>query len=1059
MKAPLWSRRALLRLMLAASLAGLTLPQGLAQDEAHIVRIQTENEIVLVTVAVPEGLRKITLESRVHHDDGTWQPRAVARINGQAAEITFRLPMSSALELLRVRADASEPLPASFYEGVSAFNPEPGQGYNVRYLLEDGTTVGANPDAGAAPPEGDREVVESDIWKLSGDTLYVFNQYRGLQVIGMSDPDEPTLLGGLNLAAQGEEMILLGDHHAILLASNPCAGDPDGPQSEIVIAQVETMPPSVAITIPLAGTIRESRLIGNVLYVATESYENKDDQTWEWGITLSAYDLADPSAPVAGDRRRFSGSGLVVGATPHFFFVAAGSSDNRYQSLIRCFDITDPGGRMVDLGSVRVFGSVADKFKLNWHDGVLRVVSATWDSSSRTWLNRLETFRLPSPGSPQTELLAPLGAIDLGRGERLFATRFDGARAYVVTYFVIDPLWVVDLVDPRRPRVVGELHVPGWSTYIHPMGEHLIAIGIDDTNGRRTAVSLFDVSNPARPALVKRISLGEGYSWSEANSTEKAFTVLPDEQLILVPYTGQNEGVYGSRVQLIDFDLASSSLGLRGEILHRFGARRSTVHRERMISVSNLELLTVDITDRDQPEVTSELVLAWSTDDVFLHDKWLVQLTRGNTWNGESALHVSIATDPENLLYSVPLEDDRPVLGAAKRGGWLLVMQGELGTGPVGDSDDPASEEEPNFRLTVFDLAKLAEELLPVLGHVEAEVGPLGWGSDFQFLWIQSELLVLAGGGGYGWYYPMWDVPVGGPDIMPRFYWGGSTQGGNRFIAVDLTDPGAPRVVSDLTLDVKEAYGFSPAHVAGDLVYLSHSKALPPGPIEVVDPATRELRLLDPPEWFRVSCHELDVIDYGDPVHPDVREPRRLPGRLEAIGRVGALLYTRGVHWTPKEDWSYDSQEWLDAVAYDGTSVYEVASLSLPSSWPQPLLVRKDRVYLGQPAEAGDGSGMLQVWVVTDAKEFTVVHRLPLEQLPYSLNAINDLLLGSIDHGVRILDLSTPEMPADLGIFEPEGCVWLDPVKAKGSRAQGQWFPLGLYGTWQVVLPDLKAGF
>ena len=196
------------------------------------------------------------------------------------------------------------------------------------------------------PPHlrGDREVVESDIWKLSGDTLYVFNQYRGLQVIGMSDPDQPTLLGGLNLAAQGEEMYTLGDQHTILLASNPCVWVPDGPQSKIVIARVDPMPPSIAATIPLAGTIRESRLIGSVLYVATESYENKDDQTWEWGITLSAYNLTDPSAPVAGDRRRFSGSGLVVSATPHFFFVASTSPENRYQSLIRCFDITDPTG-------------------------------------------------------------------------------------------------------------------------------------------------------------------------------------------------------------------------------------------------------------------------------------------------------------------------------------------------------------------------------------------------------------------------------------------------------------------------------------------------------------------------------------------------------------------------------------------------------------------------------------------------------------------------------------------------------------------------------------------
>ena len=103
-------------LVLAGLLAGLTLPQTLAQEEARILQITVEDGQVLVHVAIPEGLRKITLESRKHHDEGTWQPRAVARINGGASEITFRLPMSSDLELLRVRADATEPLPASFYE-------------------------------------------------------------------------------------------------------------------------------------------------------------------------------------------------------------------------------------------------------------------------------------------------------------------------------------------------------------------------------------------------------------------------------------------------------------------------------------------------------------------------------------------------------------------------------------------------------------------------------------------------------------------------------------------------------------------------------------------------------------------------------------------------------------------------------------------------------------------------------------------------------------------------------------------------------------------------------
>src|SRR5262249_55661580 len=149
----------------------------------------------------------------------------------------------------------------------------------------------------------------------------------------------------------------------------------------------------------------------------------------------------------------------------------------------------------------------------------------------------------------------------------------------------------------------GQLEVPGWSTYIEPLGSRLVAIGINDTNDWRVAVSLFDVHDPAKPALLSKVPLGVNYSWSEASYDEKAFAVLPDAGLILVPYQGYETNGYANRVQLID--LGSDSLTPRGTIEHSFQPRRATLQNDRIYSISGKQLLTVQASDRDHPEVRS----------------------------------------------------------------------------------------------------------------------------------------------------------------------------------------------------------------------------------------------------------------------------------------------------------------------------------------------------------------------------------------------------------------------------------------------------------------------
>ena len=223
--------------------------------------------------------------------------------------------------------------------------------------------------------------------------------------------------------------------------------------------------------------------------------------------------------PLASDSAvSVTAPGDIVYATPRSLYVATSAwiapeifDDDEarlrmaedWRTAVHRFDLADPA-RAAYAASGRVPGRIRNLFSLSEHDGHLRVVTTTGD------LWRGQDDEVPSSSQVRVlrqtgDRLVEVGVVgDIGRGEQVQSVRFTGAVGYVVTFRQIDPFYTLDLSDPESPAIVGELKIPGFSSYLHPIGGDLVlGVGFDadEDTGAVTGskVSLFDVSDLADP--------------------------------------------------------------------------------------------------------------------------------------------------------------------------------------------------------------------------------------------------------------------------------------------------------------------------------------------------------------------------------------------------------------------------------------------------------------------------------------------------------------------------------------------------------------------------------
>lgn len=343
-----------------------------------------------------------------------------------------------------------------------------------------------------------------------------------------------------------------------------------------------------------------ARISGNELNLALPHYYHKDadGKLQDAGLMVDAARLYQPtssdqytlvteltfdmSADVQGpvsSTSLYSGYGDVLYAsTSNLYVVTTSWTDQSETSKIYKFNLDGAEVKLEATGTVH--GRVLNSFDLDEKNGLLRVVTTSgwWGSS----LSSHVTVLRDDQGSLDT-----IGQLDgIAPGETLGGVRFIGDRAYVVTFQYTDPLFTIDLSDATKPKIAGQLTLPGNSLYIEPIdANHLIAVGRASARwSDGLKVSLFDVTDPASPRDVDDYPLTDQWtalSWgssSEAEWDHHAFSYFADTKTLAIPvFDGLTNNMFHYNVSSMwVFDVSlDTGFALRGRIEHDSNVHRS----------------------------------------------------------------------------------------------------------------------------------------------------------------------------------------------------------------------------------------------------------------------------------------------------------------------------------------------------------------------------------------------------------------------------------------------------------------------------------------------------
>lgn len=431
------------------------------------------------------------------------------------------------------------------------------QGWGQEILMHgDRALIFTNTYGDHLPPIADDDLM---VATSAQDIAFHGRQSALVQEVDLSDPSAMEVVSELQVEGQYLSARSVGSTAWLSLSSNPLQFEfvyPSGPSAEEAAERINK---EIAATAELGAWLPAYRFGGPDgaeagLLPDCEHLYTPPDFSGFTVLSVLTIDMSEPLTP--GDAASVLADGHTLyssGRSLYFASSALSKSDDRgdradngrfgsalrrgqwrseWTTTVHKFSVSESGPARYE-ATGEVYGHLLNQFSMDEHNGHFRIATTigepwnTENSQSQVVVLRQQGRRLNIVGS--------VGG--LGKGERIYSVRYAGDVGYVVTFRQVDPLYVLDLSDPTSPSVAGELKIPGFSTYLHPLGDGLLAgIGQQaDERGRTqgTKVSLFDVSDPAAPAELDVLVFPGGYS--EAEWDHRAFLSWPAEEMLAIP--------------------------------------------------------------------------------------------------------------------------------------------------------------------------------------------------------------------------------------------------------------------------------------------------------------------------------------------------------------------------------------------------------------------------------------------------------------------------------------------------------------------------------------------
>jgi hypothetical protein len=890
-----------------------------------------------------------------------------------------------------------------------------------------------------------RTVEETDLYRLDGNRLYYLNGYRGLMVFDVTDVDHPALIGRSAIYGTPVDMIVRNGVAIVVVADYYGQMDDGTPfHGSIVRGLDATDPTNIKLLgeAKLGGWVQDDRVVGDVIYAVSEDYG------WVYGwdapvgggvassttstqtVIVSSVSFANNVIQSVG-KVTYPGFSGVFNVTPNSIMLAHAAPDvttttdggtvtkPSNQTELLYLDISDPAGQIVQRGSLTVAGQVqgwgADngRWNLDFADGqtahVVGCAAGSWGYCDGTsgYILSIADFSDPNNPALQSQLVIPSTGWSV-------AARFDTGRLYLSPQSydygsgaTATPFLVYDLTNSKAPTLAGTLNISGsvWNILPAP-SSRLFALGSQYTNtptssSESVSLQYLDVTSPSAPQLIGTSTFGNGWAWTPAAGTFKAFTMDATKGMVVLPFSGwdSNSAAYNNGLQLIDFTASSITTG--GAAHTRGWVERGIFVSNRLVSLSDLSLAVVDYTNHAAPSVVTELTLARNVITAQPQGSNIAEISsdwwdNDVTWSEVRLLPIADAEETSDNGNVPTVRVDGVNAQVFMNGNFAYVVtnvQVPATCNSMGQVLQPGATSsgttyQCNARAEQVQVVDLSNGVT-LRGKVQLPIDPWGWwgwgwgGCYWYDWWGGAEVVQVGDALAFRRWEPVYDPSNNGYIIDSN----------SALWVVDLSKPDAPSTASVMIADDPTAW-WGNLQVAGGNLYAGH--------YEWVDKTTTTSDGGGTVQDWTVR-YFADQVDLTDRAHPKIGAKINIPGLL--VGGSDSdpsLLYTIDYRWD-----SNVAKDDFDVVQIHGSQATLVSTTTL-DGWVGNTFVRGSTAYLS-------------------AQQYTDAN-------------------GGYSSTVQLhaIDLSNPSAPVDRASQSANGWGWLLDIQGDRAVVISGWGPNGV---------------